>query len=144
MHLNVCDAYDLRNRQWNQLSSLPKTVFNASLLNLNKICLIAGISNFMFTYNWKSDSYSEVAHNLTISSYSKLIKDNTRIHFFHINFVYLGNVDEINSWRKTPLIGTFNCNTCLPFIKGRLVYFADLNCQIYQYDLDSYRIDTIA
>ncbi|OMJ65838.1 hypothetical protein SteCoe_37545 [Stentor coeruleus] len=142
--LKVCDAYDLRNRKWNELASSPKVIFHTSLLNLNQRFLVAGITNFMYTYDWNSNSYSEVTDNLTINDFSMLIKDNKQIHFIVRGTVYLSSEDDIYTWRQGLLVGFFSYTECLPVIKGRFAYFADGTSQIYKYSLDSYKIDQIA
>lgn len=142
--LNICDAYDLRSGQWSQLASAPKAAFHTSLLRLDENFLVAGITNFMYTYNWSSNSYSEVTNSLTIKDFSMLVKDNKKIHFIVRGTVYLSNQDDIYTWQQGTLTGFFSYTECLPIIKGRFAYFADGPCEIYQYNLDSYEISKIA
>lgn len=51
MSYNIsCNAYDLHKRQWSKIAQSPKSMYNASILDLNGVFLIAGSTNFMCTY----------------------------------------------------------------------------------------------
>ncbi|OMJ65083.1 hypothetical protein SteCoe_39396 [Stentor coeruleus] len=142
--LNICDAFDLKSKKWEQFA-LPKTACFTSILDLNDKCLITGRVNFMYTYDWNSNSYCEVTNQVTIDGQNILIKDDKKIHLLCDKTVNLGNVDNIKVWQKNlSTESPSNITTCLPIIKGRFAYFADEYCKIYQYNLDSYEIKIIA
>lgn len=142
--LNTFDAFNMNTKKWEQLASMPKTVCYTSVLELNDKFLIVGRYNLILTYDWNLNSYNEVTNQLTIDSYSILIKDNRKIHLLHENKVYISSEDDIKTFKSIALVGIFSFNTCLPVVKGRIAYFADFKCTIYQYNLDSHRLDTIA
>ncbi|OMJ65416.1 hypothetical protein SteCoe_38268 [Stentor coeruleus] len=142
--LNVCDAFNLETKKWEQLALIPKSICFTSALNLSDKFLISGITNAILTYDWNSNSYNEVTNLLTIVNLNILIKDGRKIHLLHVNQVYLSSEDDIKTWQQTSLAGSFSLTTCLPVVKGRLAYFADCDCKIYQYNLDSHKIDIIS
>ncbi|OMJ71136.1 hypothetical protein SteCoe_30722 [Stentor coeruleus] len=143
--LNICDAFDLKSKKWEQFALLPKKACHTSILDLNNKCLIAGRYNFIYTYDWNSNSYCEVTNQVTIDGQNILIRDNKKIHLLCDKTVNLGNINNIKVWQKNfHTESPHNITTCLPIIKGRFAYFADDLCTIYQYDLDSYEIKIIA
>lgn len=142
--LNNADKFDLKNKVWVEIGSLPKAAHDIHVLPFKTYFLMTFFTNNSLLKYYMHEDYYE-ALGKSPGQYTAFIRDDKKIYLLSTSILYLSYEENLNDWENVKSLSTcLSRHTSKPITRNRNVFMlSTCSNEVWKFNLDNLELTSL-